>query len=362
VNDVKSIGIRPIDLPALPSCPQVSVIISNFNYGQYIEQAMTSVLDQSYANIELIVCDDGSTDGSAGIIERVAARDIRVRPIFLPNRGQASAWNTAVSVARGEIICFLDSDDYCEPHKLEKVVQGFRSSPTAGVLIHRLTPVSACGQPLGPPIPAHLPHGWYGDDAFPLASWGGGPPTSGIAVRTDLLKLIMPFPARFSRGFSDGYITALGTLLTEMAAITDSLASYRIHDGNHTGTSAPTVSSIANTLDGMRQIIEEVRSHAVHDFGLTRIDALSLDHVQSYWEHVLAYRVLAGRMPPCQLRTCPSVAVRRVRSRVRRTMWMTLLSLPHQPAAMCLGIWWGVSPWKRFPRSISNALRAVGKR
>ena len=92
--------------------PRVSIIIGNYNYGRFIEEAIRSVLDQDYAQLELIIVDDGSTDGSRTIIERLeASSGGRLRALFQENAGVAAARNAGIEMARGEYIGFLDADD-----------------------------------------------------------------------------------------------------------------------------------------------------------------------------------------------------------------------------------------------------------
>ena len=94
--------------------PLVSVIIGNYNYGRFISEAIESALNQTYKNFELIVVDDGSTDNSREIIESYGDK---LTAIFQENGGQGRAFNAGFAVSKGEIICFLDSDDYYYPEK-----------------------------------------------------------------------------------------------------------------------------------------------------------------------------------------------------------------------------------------------------
>lgn len=93
--------------------PLISVIIAVYNGELYLPEAIVSILAQTYQNIELIVIDDGSTDGSA----QVAAR-YEVRSISQPNQGLGAALNHGVSLAQGEYLAFLDADDLWVPDKL----------------------------------------------------------------------------------------------------------------------------------------------------------------------------------------------------------------------------------------------------
>ena len=93
--------------------PFVSVIMCNYNYGKYVAEAIQSVLSQTYRHFELIVVDDGSEDNSKEII--CSFDDHRIQTVFSKNSGQASAFNTAFGMVKGEIISFLDSDDWWMP-------------------------------------------------------------------------------------------------------------------------------------------------------------------------------------------------------------------------------------------------------
>lgn len=92
--------------------PKVSVIMPSYNSGRYIEQAINSVLHQSYRDLELLIIDDGSTDNSLKIIRERARQDQRIRLLFTNNQGSGAARNKGLDNARGDYYCFIDSDDY----------------------------------------------------------------------------------------------------------------------------------------------------------------------------------------------------------------------------------------------------------
>jgi glycosyltransferase involved in cell wall biosynthesis len=110
--------------------PRVSVIIPTFNRETLVAEAVRSVLDQTYCDFELIVVDDGSTDGTAQALAppRSMAGD-RLRYIAQEHRGPSAARNAALRIATGELIAFLDSDDLWRPRKLERQVAFLDAHP-----------------------------------------------------------------------------------------------------------------------------------------------------------------------------------------------------------------------------------------
>ena len=109
---------------------QVSVIIPAYNQGQYLGQAINSVLTQTYCRYEIIIVDDGSTDHSREVVSNFGAR---VRYIWQENKGLGGARNTGIRAAQGEFIGFLDADDQWLPTYLETMLSLTRKYPEAAV-------------------------------------------------------------------------------------------------------------------------------------------------------------------------------------------------------------------------------------
>jgi glycosyltransferase involved in cell wall biosynthesis len=99
-----------------------SVLIDTYNHERFIEQAIASVLEQDFpvSEREILVVDDGSTDRTAEIVRKF---EPRVRLLQKENGGQASAFNAAIPECKGEIVAFLDGDDWWTPNKLSRVAQ-----------------------------------------------------------------------------------------------------------------------------------------------------------------------------------------------------------------------------------------------
>ena len=115
--------------------PLVSVILPVYNGSQYIADTVESVLRQTYRNLELIVVDDGSTDGTLAVVEKFAP-DARLRVISQPNSGVARARNRGLETARGEFIAPLDADDLWDPRKIELQVRRMQECGPATGLVY----------------------------------------------------------------------------------------------------------------------------------------------------------------------------------------------------------------------------------
>lgn len=114
------------------SFPKVSIVTISCNQVLFLEQALRSVLDQTYPNVEYIVVDPGSTDGSRAIIQRYSHRIDRV--LLDPDEGPADGLNKGFRLATGDIYGFLNSDDFLLPGALARVVEAFRRRPSIDVI------------------------------------------------------------------------------------------------------------------------------------------------------------------------------------------------------------------------------------
>jgi glycosyltransferase involved in cell wall biosynthesis len=106
----------------------LSIIIPVFNVEQYLPQCVTSVLSQTFTNFELILVDDGSTDGSGRICDEFVAKDKRTQVVHIPNGGSSNARNTGLEMATGTYICFVDSDDWVDDTYLETLLGLFKKA------------------------------------------------------------------------------------------------------------------------------------------------------------------------------------------------------------------------------------------
>jgi glycosyltransferase involved in cell wall biosynthesis len=206
----------------------VSIIIDNYNYQDYVSAAIQSALSQTYQPCEVIVVDDGSTDLSRSAIESFGDK---IRSVFKPNGGQASAFNAGYAASKGDILCFLDSDDLFLPSKVSRVVTALDDSRREWCFHHQnwvdqgLEPVEMPADPSST--------GEY--DLRDQVSHGGGsyipPATSGLSFTRNLLEQIMPIPETI-RITADNYLKLPAMLLAPGFYISDGLTLQMLHLNN----------------------------------------------------------------------------------------------------------------------------------
>ncbi|HKV64531.1 MAG TPA: glycosyltransferase family A protein [Candidatus Acidoferrum sp.] len=123
----------------------VSVLIDTYNHERFIEQAIVSVLEQDFpqSEREIIVVDNGSTDLTAGIVKKF---EPRVRLLRKENGGQASAFNAGIPESKGEIVAFLDGDDWWAPNKLKAVAGALAGDSSIGIVGHGIVNVERDGR------------------------------------------------------------------------------------------------------------------------------------------------------------------------------------------------------------------------
>jgi glycosyltransferase involved in cell wall biosynthesis len=200
----------------------------NYNYGNFIAEAIESVLSQTYRHFELIVVDDGSEDNSKELI--ASFDDNRIQAIFSKNSGQAAAFNTAFGMARGEIISFIDSDDWWMLDKLERSIQWHAFLKGNYALLQHGLNVWRDGD--AGPYKNILPVG----DCFAEMQHSGRidyfVPTSGLVFRKSVLEKIFPLPDKI-RICADAYLMRCAFVFGKVYSIPDTLGYYRKHQRNN---------------------------------------------------------------------------------------------------------------------------------
>ena len=106
----------------------ISVIVPAYNIAPYIERCVNSILNQTYSNLEILLVDDGSTDDTPAIVDRLAEKDCRIRVFHIENNGVSNARNTALDVAKGDYISIIDGDDWIEETLYEDAINAMNEN------------------------------------------------------------------------------------------------------------------------------------------------------------------------------------------------------------------------------------------
>ena len=210
---------------------RVSILINNYNYSQYIGQAIDSALKQEYSDVEVIVVDDGSVDNSREVIDNYGEQLISV---FKKNGGQASAMNAGYDACSGDVIIFLDSDDVLLPKVSSDVAEVFRLNSLVVKVQFRLRVVNANLEPTGgvlPPSGLKMPNGDITDQIARCRSYTH-PPTSGNAFRRSAIDGLMPIPEEIYKKGSASYLVYNAPMYGEITSLDYISGLYRMHDVN----------------------------------------------------------------------------------------------------------------------------------
>jgi glycosyltransferase involved in cell wall biosynthesis len=211
------------------AAPLVSIVVNNFNYGRFLGQSIESALAQDHARTEVIVVDDASTDGSRDVIAAFGNRVLAV--CQERNGGQAAALNAGFAASRGDLVIFLDADDYLYPRAARVAAAALERG--VGTVQYRLDLVDRGGRKIdlypareigfdsGNVVPKLLETGRY-----------EGTVTSGNAFARATLASVLPIPEDEFRICADGYLITAAPFYGAIAAIEEPLGAYRLHGDN----------------------------------------------------------------------------------------------------------------------------------
>lgn len=363
------------DHPVVPRDPLISICVLNYNYGQFVGQALDSALAQTYERVEVIVVDDGSTDDSSRVIGRYGDR---VRALRKENGGQASSINAAFSAARGDVVMFLDADDILCPEIAGAVAKAFERQPETAKVQFRLVLADASGNSLGihvPPRPGILPSGDLREHVVRYRNYAWQP-TSANAHPTWVLRELLPMPEKDYRGNCDTYLAELVPLLGPVCSLDDIGLRYRLHGANDFAGRRVDPERLRIKLEQLTS--NHSRFHAL----ATRlgIEGVSRDPTAALDPAFITFRLASLKLDPARhpLPTdrAPMLVVRgikavlrhphlSVRDRFRRTLWFLAVGPAPRPLARRLiDFYLPDGPfrprWDRARTSLGRSVQGVG--
>jgi glycosyltransferase involved in cell wall biosynthesis len=202
--------------------PKVSIIVPTYNRAEYIGKAIDSVFSQTYKHLEIIVIDDGSTDGTGQVLKKYGDGD-KVRYLYLDHVGVSEARNRGLQESSGEYIAFLDSDDVWLPVKIEKQLEVFRVNPEVGLVCSRAEVINENGEFVG----EHKPELYAGSSLKDLITHNFIVFSSVIIKKSILSKLGYFFDKKLD-GAVDYDFALRFAQITEIYFLDEVLVRYRI--------------------------------------------------------------------------------------------------------------------------------------
>lgn len=322
--------MHPLALQPMPEDPLISVLIANYNYAGYIGRAIKSVLNQTYQNFEIIVCDDGSKDNSLEVVGKYASIDSRIKVIAKDNGGQASALNAAFFASKGNIVSILDADDMWFSDRLARVKDAFLSEPQAGFVYHRLRIVDENGKTLRVfPKTSLLVNGWVLPQlnqrwVAPVA------PASSISLHRSVAEQVFPLPEAF-RSLADAVVAARSAVIAVCKSMPEPLGIWQQHGDNTTGYAKTKVEGIERYISMSKRVLDDMVSFAKKYYPLFQAD-LSFFERQSLGLMICMHALYSGK-------TMAMNEIRLYRPSHRALIWYVLFKLP-RPLAVKIHQYW----------------------
>lgn len=210
---------------------RISVFVNSYNYAGFISQALDSVFAQTLAADEVVIVDDGSTDGSCEVIQGYADRYPQIKFICKENGGQLSSFNAGIKAVTGDLVFFLDSDDAWKPEYLERVAEIYRSQGTDFVFCALQN--FGVDQGLRQTYKKSMDIGFTAALTYFMKVYIGGQ-TSSLSVRRSILDKIYPAPFENDWRVSADFSMVAGASLAGARKYycADPLVYYRMHPIN----------------------------------------------------------------------------------------------------------------------------------
>ncbi len=248
----------------MPPAIRFSVVVTSYNYRDYVTAAVDGALAQSHPPLEVIVVDDGSTDGSAELLRERYGADPRVKLVCQPNGGQLAAFNAGLAEVRGEVVCFLDSDDHWSPGYLAKLAQVYASSDIDFV-ISDLQVFDQESRVIGYGS-APVDFGYTAISTAVTGCWYGAP-TSALSMRLHWAQRSLDLPERFVQRWKlsadNCLVYGASVLGARKLFLPTGDAHYRIHGENGWWANLGPSHTYRNRLDS-RALID----HYAHTAGI----------------------------------------------------------------------------------------------
>lgn len=225
---------------SMNATPAVTVLMACFNAARWLDESISSVLNQTFGDFEFIIVDDGSLDNTLDLIKRYAASDQRIVVVSKPNSGPGDSRNIGIQMARGEWIAVIDADDVCEPTRLEKQICHASKNSALVFIGTGLTIIDDAGNKLN----VHSYPASHTGLVQHLRTARKFPPHSSAFYRTQVVRALGGFRLSIHRA-EDWDLWLRLSEVGELSCLSEPLVQIRKHLGQ-----------ISHSENGRRQIID----------------------------------------------------------------------------------------------------------
>ncbi len=317
---------------------KVSIVISNYNYADFVSATIESALAVDWPNKEVVVVDNGSTDQSRRVIEAFGDRIIAH---FKEHDAQYTGCNAGFARSTGDVIIFLDSDDILAPSILRDVVEHWTPATTKAQVL--MQTIDAEGKPFGSIFP-QLSAAPSPDDIRKWQRTTGyypTPPASGNIYSRQMLEHIFPLKEE-GTPFSDSYCIAAAPLFGDVITITRPLCFYRVHGRNEGAMSGISADRIRRDLERALGMFDYTQRLAAR----RGVAMSSSAPFNSLW--LLPYRVASWKLDPAAHPVASDGMLRIFADTIKAC----LTPQGHRRTRLTLAIW--TAAVAVLPRSISR--------
>jgi glycosyltransferase involved in cell wall biosynthesis len=311
----------------------LSVVVSSYNYGAYLRDAIDSALAVECDQLQVIVIDDGSTDDSVEIIKSYGDR---VETLFQANQGQVASCAAGLARCRNDIVIFLDSDDILEPFAAAEIRALW--TPKTVKVQYALQAVDKDGEKVNAIFPKY-PHGLTPETIRAELFRAGVYPattTSGTAFSRHFLEQVMPIPKDYGCDIDDA-LNAAAPLYGDVQTLRKTLGHYRVHEHNasaHAELTAERFERYANDAVERTRYLRD----CCERLGL-ELDDNVVENDLAYWEARLSAAVLKPaprlRLRPPALRAAFG-SILDPGQRAMHALWATAIAIAPRPLARSL--------------------------
>lgn len=251
-----------------------SVVINNYNYARYLRECIDSALAQTWVEKEVVVVDDGSTDGSRAIIESYGSRIV---PVFKKNGGQGSAINAGFKASTGKWVIFLDADDKLFPGAVAKVMQ--RAGVASTNVQYHLSIIDEKSREINVLLPTRPMHEGDVRPIVAMFRYYNSPPSSGNAYARRYLEQVLPMPEEDWRISADAYLILAAPFHGFIESIREPLAWYRRHGGGASDSAPATLEQLRTYV--AKELTKEIKRETY---------VKGVVHAHSYGAHLHTYQ------------------------------------------------------------------------